>query len=383
MEIIVFIALILFTVMGIGTAYYINTQRQNEFRAIHELSSKTITWINDCLVELARFRSNDLLQIKSNAANEIKLCVNKHIEEANKNIDSLIDDDFFTKAAKAVLPRSEWKKDFENTLKKVESELTDQRSLTNELQEIGTKFEIKLREDLLSVISKVESSDLNLSTKTKNTLAKFKDNPSKTLRLLGESSEFKEIADIDLLKKEVVISIATLGTGISGLVAVSLVDLDTLGDLIGAILKDIIGTEFAKQLGMEIVNWLTQEIGEQVVMEFLEACALVVTGIGAVFTIFKIAKYISVYNRLFIEKELLQKMRRSAKSSITESLNKVGDAVNETLENNIDKWISELEKNLVETRNNMEKEQIVYKNKLRDFRQGMAQNTFKATNANR
>ena len=54
-----------------------------------------------------------------------------------------------------------------------------------------------------------------------------------------------------------------------------------------------------------IVEWVVQEVGEEVLSEVFEALGAALTGVGAVFTIYKVGKYGWLAKRLLVDKEPL------------------------------------------------------------------------------
>lgn len=356
----VIIALAILTLGSFG-AFYIYRQRKNEHLAIREFASKSILQIDNVLMEIDRSKTDDLPQIKIEMLNDINLCINNYTHEANNNIDRLMDSDFYSKALKGIVPFGEGRKDFEDSFRNIEKQIINRDGLSKELEEIGVKYEKILRDGLLSRISKVE---LNLSEKTKETLAKLKDNPSKTLRVLGMNGKFKNIAAEDI-NKEVAFSIGEFG--ILGLGIITVIDPETVGELIGDTLRDIIGSDLVEQFVLEIKEWLIQEVGEEIGTEIIETLGTaLVPVIPIVFLVLKARKYLNLYNRVFVEKEPLQKMRKSAKESVLKNLNKVGKTVYDSLTTNLDKAIKELEKNLVDSRDKKEKQysDFIDKNKV-------------------
>jgi hypothetical protein len=338
-------------VIGGSGAYFIYRKRKNEIEAIREHTSKSIVWIDNVLVETNRFRSGDLPRIKEDLLNDINSCINKYTNDANNNVDLFMDSEFYSKALQGILPFGEGRKAFENSFKNIENQLIDREQLSKDLEGIGTSYEKKMRENLLAGISKIE---LNLSEKTKETLAKLKNNPSKLLEILGRNGKFKNIPQEDVMK-EIGLTIGEIGIGIG---VFTLVDPELVGDMIGDILIDTIGVDLVEQFTLEIKEWFVHEVGEEISTEIIEFLgSSVVPVISIFFLLFKAGKYINLYNRVFVEKEPLQKMRTSAKSSALKNLNKIGKSVYDTICSDLDKAISELEKNLVESRNKKEKMQ--------------------------
>lgn len=344
------ITLIIIAVGGFGI-YYLYRQRENELLAIREYTSKSILWIDNVLTEVNRFQSIDLPKLKLEILDDVNLCINKYTHEANNNIDRLMDSDFYSKALKGMLPFGEGRKAFEDSFKNIEKQIISREELSQELEDIGIKYEKKLREDLLSGISKVE---FNLSAKTKETLAKLKDNPSKALRILGTNGRFKNIAEEDVVK-EATLSIGEFG--ILGFSIVSIMDPEAVGIFIGDILRDTIGADMVEQFGLEIKEWFIQEVGEGIGTEIIEILGTSVVPVLSILILaLKVGKYIDLYDRIVVKKEPLQKMRKSAKESALRNLDKVGKSVYDTISSNLDKAVSALEKNLVESRDRKEKQ---------------------------
>lgn len=261
-----------------------------EHRALSEYMSIVGESANDGLAKIRAFKIDALPKIKADASVQIQACLQKHIDTAGIKVGTIMDNEFYKKAAWACLPNSKWKNEFQDSIKGMERAIVDQQVMGKELENITKEVENKVHTALSSILDSIQIDEKKMSAETRATLNRLKDNPDKMIHLLGKDNELNALINLNLTR-DAAVGIGLFSSGLVFHFASEVLDIKTIAALSGGVMKDMFGSEILKQTTIAISNWIMQEVGEQVFAEVMEALAAAATGIGVLFTAWKFVKY--------------------------------------------------------------------------------------------
>jgi BMFP domain-containing protein YqiC len=327
------------------TVYFIRRPSRAELAAVYTLAEEARDWAARSLELMARVRTEIVPRHLAKANDAVRECVDIHTGTATDRLGELINDDFYTLTAKAALPRRKWKEELEQEIRRIDHQIVDERALLRELTEITTRFENEIRAAVAPIANRIDDFGRDVPLEVRATIKKLAGKDERMTRFLGNNRDLVQLVNLSL-KRDTTISVGTVGGGIAGIIATSHLDVATINTLMGGVLKDVLGSELVTELAHEISAWLVQEFGEGILLEIAGALAVSATGVGLVFTAWRGYRYYTIYQRLFVEKEPLARMQASARESVSEALQRVGESVESELRNQSDRWLGDMEREL-------------------------------------
>jgi hypothetical protein len=328
-----------------GGVTWVRQPSRREVLAIYLLTGELRRAAEHCLSDMAEMRTGRVPRYLAVATDSIDACIDRHLRSARTKVPQLINEDFYVKAAKAALPRKKWKVELQEEIRRIDCQMVDQTALLRELTAICTHYQTAVQADLASVTLRLDDVEQKLPVDARDAIVKLLRNDRRLLRFLGNHSDLARLVNLNL-GRDVSVSVLSLGTGAATLVAVSRLDAAAVHALLESALQELLGSELAGHIAHELMEWMVQEFGEGVLLEIGEAVGAALTGIGIFFTAWKAYRYYSLYQRLFVEKEPLQRMRASAECSLANALHGAGERVEDELKKQTATSLTDLERQI-------------------------------------
>jgi len=266
--------------------------------------------------------------ILDNTISEIETNVNEVTQSfiivSEENINQYINRDLYFKALKSICPYKKWKNEFEQSSKETMNKLVDKENLQKNINEIIIR-NIKTMQEKLTIN---EPEDTYADKHLKELLEeKFQTDPRFIERYIGDRINIgKELTNI----RE--------GFVVGGYLAVAGIAIHEIIENFGLqVLIDeamsFVHNSIVAHITAELMHWIVQEVGENVSREFLEHIAGFLSGIGAIFVIWKLSRYYNLYKKLSGNNEIIEKWRLNTKDCV---INKLNQFVNTAKENAFD-----------------------------------------------
>ncbi len=256
-------------------------------------------------------RTGALGRAQAAAEAQARQTIAERREALNGQLDRVVDNGLFVSALKASLPRDTWKRDFEAQL----SVATDQALAPAGLQRAFGQAVAEHTSGLLAAASPPSSAAACRDA----AMALQAIPPARLQRFMQGREELQARLDqLACARQDVAFGAVVTGTGAGILVAGSLLGHDAFVWVAARTLKSV--THVHSRVAEAVLEWLSEEVGEEVVDEALEALGAALTGVGLLFTGWKIAKYAWLIKRLKVDQEHLVTLRQELGNSWRQTL---------------------------------------------------------------
>lgn len=330
-----------------GNIRPVQQKRRDDIRAVYELSRQIVENAERVLKALQHIKSECLILFTQEANASFDSYKQTQIVLLKNRIDEVVNGDYFFKAAKAVLPYQKFKTEFNEYVNHPNQSVLDKSKLRNGYKEIAATF-LKNSKESADAIIKEQNRLITLSSEARAGLTDLQSNPKRFDEVTGQNEELKKL--MSSTRQDIVTGLTLT---IFGAALLEAPEEEVALDIIQAVAVDGLAGGIAEQLTEMIYDWIVAEVGEQFFMEFAEAGAAAITGLGILFTAWKAVKYGRLAKRLFIDKEPLEKMKTRIKENELESLNQVDNQAKRLFEQQMQKfhcYLEELESRFIAIR---------------------------------
>jgi hypothetical protein len=152
---------------GLSTlcVYFFRRPRQDEIRAVYEISKNIHRKTSDALELIKCLRDRGISNHYINQMHRsIDNCLELHKGLFNERVDAQVDRKFFISAVKGALPKESWRKEFHLYAMQTEREIFQSESIKEDLKEISNKTYEILRSRCDAELDKVDPSGSNIES---------------------------------------------------------------------------------------------------------------------------------------------------------------------------------------------------------------------------
>ncbi len=288
--------------------WLVRRPRRRELQAVAEITSAMHTSATETLANLDRARRDGTLERhRATTVRAVQTCLDQHEQQVAARVDETIDGETFKAAVKAALPNQGWKDEYEQRMRDAGSQILDANAVVVTMDAAVTE---QLERFEKTVQPASAPALMNMSADAREGWNALRHNPNRAHRFLaGDEPDLAESLEKGLL----------WGGGLAAGGVILQLGPDLLGkDLLITVVSNAATLPFntvpTASIALEhLMEWVAEEVGEEIFLEAAEAIGAALTGIGAVFAAWKVVKYGWLTKRLVIDKEPLQKMRQGVR----------------------------------------------------------------------
>jgi hypothetical protein len=201
---------------------------------------------------------------------------------------------FVVAAVKAVMPRDQWRYEFRQRASSATERVIDGHQLMRTIADTTAREAAAYRDSIAPstaiTLSEKGRRGLQQLTERNDRLARFVDNDPALTSIMHQRAQLKD----DLATGGLV-----MATGVAVALFPQELGFELAGEIAGNFLGEIIENELICDKMVEALGeLLVEQVGEEALGEIVEALGLALTGIGAIWTAYKLVKYGALVKRL-------------------------------------------------------------------------------------